>query len=125
MTIYREDVPAFLKERLPSYSEMIDEHVRDLGPAANYPLFGNLLPEIVTNYRRDPSDAAELRAFLRAAEDMFVRGEDAVRDLIGLEVVEPIAQPDMRELELHKMMGPALRSEYSKYVESLRHGGQS
>ena len=113
--LLRSEVLSVLRESFPCASDIIRGHVNDDGTALFYPILGDIVEEIVHRSRSSAfRDRTELRKIFDLAERALTEGEEDVRSLFCIEMLENFAGGMYSDVPIRDLMGPASRTFHDK-----------
>lgn len=108
--LLRDEVLSVLREQFSCASDIIREHTIDDGTALFYPILGDIVEEIVHRSRSSAfSDRSDLRKIFDLAERALTEGEEDVRSLFCIEMLETFAGGRYSDVPIRDLMGPATR----------------
>lgn len=109
--LLRDEVLTILREQFPCASDIIREQTDDDGTALFYPILSLIVEDLVCKSRSSTfSDRLELRKMFDLAERALTDGEEDVRTLFQIEMLENFAGGMYSDIPIRDLMGPASRT---------------
>jgi hypothetical protein len=117
--------PRLLREQIPGFDRIYDEHVHDNDDVLPHLLLGDLVRFLSDEVHRYGDGCAALGPAMDLLEQGMTSTDPKVQELVAVSFLENLDPQDPSFPAIARLFGPGLREQYDKYlVDSGNAGGE-
>jgi hypothetical protein len=109
--------PGLLREQVPGFDRVYDEHVRDYDEVLPHVLVGELLRFLSAQVRSHGEDCAALSRAMDLLEQGMASGDPQLQELVAVSFLENLEPEDPSFHAISRLFGPRLREQYEKFMD--------
>lgn len=108
--------PKLLREQIPGFDRLYDEHVRDYDEVLSHVLVGELVRFLSDQVRRHGDSCAALGPAMDLLEQGMGSTDPKLQELVAVSFLENLDPQDSSFHAIARLFGPRLREQYDKYT---------